>query len=80
MKKTILIIAAVVFASSISTAEIIVPEGFVFERLLDQIDGYTQRLETISNPANGVGIVSAFMDIPLNYTQFKNCSRIRNGI
>ncbi|NIP24712.1 MAG: hypothetical protein GWN67_29260 [Phycisphaerae bacterium] len=62
MKYATLIVATLVFISSVTTAEIIVPEGFVVEKLLDQIDGQTPRLEAISNPAYGVGVVSASMD------------------
>jgi len=40
----------------------IIPPGFAYDKLLDQIDGTTPRLEAISNPAYGYGVVAASID------------------
>ncbi len=55
----VIVVAVTGFSAS---ADIVVPEGFVVDILLDQIDGSTPLLEAIRNPDYGFGVVAASVD------------------
>lgn len=58
---TVLVIAAPLLYVVVPTAhaQIAAPPGFTVDVLLDQIDGSTPRLEAVSNPTYGSGVVAA---------------------
>jgi len=56
----LVVIVLTTFAATDSArAQINVPPGFAVDVLLNQIDGSTPRLEAISNPAFGFGVIAA---------------------
>jgi len=55
---TLSLILAVVTPAAFAQITII-PPGFAYDKLLDQIDGSTPRLDAISNPAYGYGVIAA---------------------
>jgi hypothetical protein len=62
MKQAILITGLFVFISASSSAEIIVPEGFVVDKIIDRIDGQTPYLEAVRDPNYGHGVIAASFD------------------
>jgi len=58
----VLVIVVAVPLSMSANGAITVPAGFTVDILLDQIDGETPRLEAISNPDYGFGVVAASAD------------------
>ena len=65
MNRRITIVTLLIITAALPTilpAQITVPPGFVVDTLLPQIDGQTPRLEAISNPAYGSGVIAASVD------------------
>ncbi|HMN96078.1 MAG TPA: hypothetical protein PKC43_01405 [Phycisphaerales bacterium] len=63
--------ASLVGAAAPAFAQVVAPPGFAVDVLFDQIDGSTPRLESISNPAYGSGLVAANLNAAGILTVFR---------